>query len=82
VPRFYFDLIEDGDLSPDDTGIVLDSSDAAQRQAQRSLAEMVKDALPDGEAKAMALQIRDEGGQTHLTVAIRMRVIQGGGTGQ
>lgn len=75
MPRFYFDLIEDGNLTPDDTGVVLDEPDAARREAQRSLAEMVRDAMPDGEHKAMALQIRDEGGQIHLTVTITMQVI-------
>ena len=75
MPRFYFDLIEDDHLTPDEDGLDLESLEAARLEAQRGLAEMVRGAMPDGDNKMMALKIRNESGQTPLTVMITMTVI-------
>jgi hypothetical protein len=75
MPRFYFDLIEDDRLTSDDTGLDLEGLDTARMEAQRGLGEMVRDAMPDGDNKMMALKIRDERGQIPLTVMITMTVI-------
>jgi hypothetical protein len=75
MPRFYFDLIEDDRLTPDDTGLDLEGLDTARMEAQQGLAEIVRGAVPDGNAKMMACKIRDESGRTLLTLMITMTAV-------
>ncbi len=75
MPRFYFDLIEDDRLTPDDTGLDLEGLDTARMEAQHKLAETVRGAVPDGNAKTIACKIRQESGRTLLTLMITMTAI-------
>ena len=45
MPRFYFDLIEDDYLTPNEDGLDLESLEAARLEAQRGLSEMVRGAM-------------------------------------
>jgi hypothetical protein len=60
VPRFYFD-VRDGDrFTPDKEGLDLSSVVEARTDASRALAQMVKDVMPDGDCREMAIEVRGE----------------------
>ncbi len=74
MPRYYFDLTENGHVTPDERGLEVDDLKAAERSAQLGLSEMVAGAMPDGEHKVMSLQILDQDGRTPFRVTITMQV--------
>jgi hypothetical protein len=63
--RYYFDVREGEDISPDDEGMELASLAAAQAEAARALAEMARDKVrnrPDGAGHQMTIDVRDDDG--------------------
>jgi hypothetical protein len=56
MPRFYFDVRDGDKLDLDDEGVEFASTHEARVEASRALAEMIKDAMPNGWHKAMALR--------------------------
>jgi hypothetical protein len=52
---FYFDVRDADKLDLDDEGLEFASTHEARVEASRALAEMVKDAMPNGLHKAMAI---------------------------
>jgi uncharacterized protein DUF6894 len=74
VPRFYFDIREGTRFIPDETGLEFDSLDAAEREAASAAAEIGRDQLPKGDARAVTIEVRNEQGQRVLTVTVSMEV--------
>ena len=66
MPRYYFDLLDGDILAVDDEGLELPSLQAAQAEAAKSLADMVRDAVHGSSAVAgkrdMAIEVRDAAG--------------------
>ena len=65
MPRYYFDMREGDDIVPDDEGLELDSVEAVQEEAARSLADMAREAIRkqyDGAGQQMAIDVRDDSG--------------------
>nr|WP_028345992.1 hypothetical protein [Bradyrhizobium murdochi] len=63
--RYYFDLREGDDLSPDEEGLELPSIERVQEEAARSLADMARDAVRknrDGPGHQIAIEVRDNHG--------------------
>lgn len=67
MPHFYFDLLEDGAVVPDDTGLVLENLEQAKLEARKALADLVREEIRDGNTirrpGEVSVQIRyhDEG---------------------
>ena len=61
MPRFYFDVRDGDKLDLDDEGLEFASTHEARVEASRALAEMIKDAMPNGWHKAMALRSSGRG---------------------
>ncbi|MBZ9777282.1 DUF6894 family protein [Mesorhizobium sp. CO1-1-8] len=59
---YYFDLDDNGTIFPDDEGTECADLGAVKYEAIKALAEMTKDALPDGDHHRMVIVVRDEGG--------------------
>jgi hypothetical protein len=59
MPRFYFDIRDGQNLVPDEEGLEFDGLEAAKASAIRALTEMIKDALPNGRSRDLAIVIRD-----------------------
>jgi len=74
MPRFYFDLREDGTYSPDDEGLEFPNLDAAEREAATAAACIARDRLPKGNAREIAMDVRDELRQRLLTVTVSMHM--------
>jgi hypothetical protein len=61
MARFFFDVIADGDLAPDEEGMNLPNLDAARREASRALAEIARDAVRS-DVPRMVISVRTEEG--------------------
>jgi hypothetical protein len=68
MKRYFFDLRDGDELTPDDEGLELSTMEAVQEEAARSLADMARDASrrPDnganGTGHRMAIEVRDDTG--------------------
>jgi hypothetical protein len=61
--RYFFDLQEGDDVTPDDEGLELATIERAAAEAARSLADMARDTIakgPNGSCHAMAIEVRDD----------------------
>ena len=66
MPRYYFDIRNEGNLAIDDEGLEFTDSLAVQEEAARSLADMARDELRSGPTPSknrhMAIEVRDDDG--------------------
>ncbi|MGF6426524.1 DUF6894 family protein [Bradyrhizobium elkanii] len=65
MTRYYFDVREGQELALDEEGLELNSMQAAQLEAAKSLADIVRDAVhqcPPKHKHHMAIEVRDENG--------------------
>ena len=74
MPCFYFDVREGSKFTPDHGGLEFDSLDAAERAAAELAAEIGRDRLPKGEARAVMVELRNEHRQRVLTIKVSMEV--------
>ncbi len=77
MPRYYFDLRDGDDLTPDEEGLELASVHSAQEEAALSLADLAKEAIRDcridGQGGLLAVEVRDDNGpvlQARFTVRL------------
>lgn len=68
MPHYFFDVQEGDCLVPDQDGLEFQDIEAAKAEAVRALAGMVKDALPDGTRREIAVVVRD-GAKARLATA-------------
>jgi hypothetical protein len=74
--RYYFDVREGDDISPDDEGMELGSLEDVQTEAARALTEMARDTIRkrvDGAGHRMTIDVRDDDGpvlQVDFTLVI------------
>jgi hypothetical protein len=74
MPRFHFDLVEDGRAVPDDDGLDLLSVDVARGEAVKTAGEMMKDRTRQkAEPADLSIIVRDGGG-TVCTVTVALKV--------
>lgn len=62
MPRFFFDVLEHGDVTSDNGGLEFDSRDAAEHEAARCAAEIRRDQFPKGHTQEVTVHVRDEDG--------------------
>ncbi len=74
MPRFFFDSHDGETLSEDHAGVECDDIEAARVEAQRTLADLVRDVVPDGKQRTIALRVRDETGRTVVKAAVSILV--------
>lgn len=70
MTRYFFDLRDGERLVPDQDGLEFDDIDAVKSQAVKTLAEVVKDALPDGTHRQIAILVREGADAPLLTAEI------------
>jgi hypothetical protein len=74
MPRFYFDVHDGVTATPDSEGLEFESMEAAQKDAERALIEIAKDAHARGKSQgAFEMTVRDETGKPVLGVTLRLR---------
>jgi hypothetical protein len=74
MPRFYFDLRDGEEFTPDEEGVELDDLEAAKTEATEALAQLAKDVLPGAERREIAVEVRDEAKLPLLRAALRFEV--------
>jgi hypothetical protein len=72
--HFYFDVLEENNFTRDDDGIDLHDLDAAEVMAIRAAAEISHESLPKRRSPEICVQVRDEHGETVMSVAVSMTV--------
>lgn len=74
MPRFYFDVRDDGSFTSDDEGREIDTLDAAELAAAEAAAEIGRDRLPMSNARKVTVEMRDEHRQLVGTVMVLIEV--------
>jgi len=74
MPRFYFDLRENGSFTEDEEGTLVPDIDAAQKEAGRGINEMALHKLSDSGIRYMTIDVRDGNGDTVLSVTLTLDV--------
>lgn len=70
MPRFYFDLLDGERLGMDEEGVECIDPEAARKEAAVTLSEIMRDAMPDGDQRTMAIRVRGESGETVLMMSL------------
>lgn len=79
MPKFFFDLHEDGRVLRDEDGIELADQRSAERQARRAACDVTKDSFEqgdttvkvhvrDGQGAVLMVEVERKGQQPRLTV--------------
>lgn len=77
MPRYFFDVHDEGDDVLDTQGMLLPDLEAARLEATRALIGIAQDVLPaDGPQQSLSISIRDETGSVVLTVVIDYRALR------
>lgn len=63
MPRFYFDIEDEGHLTKDEEGLLMSDHEEARSQAIGVLPDIARDVLPDGNSRSFVATVRDEAGQ-------------------
>jgi hypothetical protein len=67
MPRYFFDIHDGDQFTPDYVGVELESIQAAKVEAKRTLPDIVKDEMPDGDRRDFVV-VKDEVGHEVLRV--------------
>ncbi len=78
MPRFFFDVLDGRKATYDDAGMEFAALEAARKEAQRTIGEIVKDSMPDGDEHVVVIRVREESGKTLLMVSTVMTVARVG----
>ncbi|TPK66269.1 MULTISPECIES: hypothetical protein [unclassified Mesorhizobium] len=70
MDRFFIDLVDNGELSPDREGTELASLEAAEDEASRALLEIAKDQMPDGTLREVAFHVHDDASNPLFVVKV------------
>ena len=82
MPRFHFDVQDNGSVLADDEGSEFESMDAAMHAAARSAAEIGTDRLAKGDFRDVVIEVRDGQGQRVFTVRASLRIDRHGPSSQ
>jgi hypothetical protein len=74
MPRFFFDTHDGEDFTPDREGVELEGLEAATDEAKKTLPEIVKDEMPDGDRRDFTVTVKNEAGQIVWRVTLSLVV--------
>ncbi len=74
MPRYFFDTHDGDHFTPDHDGVELESIEAAKDEAKKTLPDIVKDEMPDGDRRDFVVMVKDEAGQNVLRVTLSLVV--------
>jgi hypothetical protein len=74
MPRFFFDIHDGKAFMPDREGLDLEDLEAAKAEAKKTLPEIVKDEMPDGDRRDFTVDVKDAAGQLVWRVTLSLVV--------
>jgi hypothetical protein len=74
MPRFFFDIHDGEDFTPDRQGLELDGLEAAKAEAKKTLPEIVKDEMPEGDRRDFTVDVKNAAGQIVWRVTLSLVV--------
>ncbi len=74
MPRFFFDIHDGEDFTPDHQGLELEGLEAAKEEAKKALPDIVRDEMPDGDRRDFTVVVKDEIGHEVLRVKLSLVV--------
>jgi hypothetical protein len=74
MPRFHFDLREDGVLVKDDDGLELADEKAAEQQAIETATSVARDVFARGSAGEVLIEVRNTHREPFIKVAVTLKV--------
>jgi hypothetical protein len=74
MPRYFFDIQDSEGTFLDDVGMDLPDMGAAIREARKTLADMLRDALRDQTSDALLIRIRD-GADGPVVLSVTMTTV-------
>jgi hypothetical protein len=74
MPRFFFDIHDGEKFTPDREGLDLDDLEAAKEEAKKTLPEIVKDEMPNGDRRDFTVDVKDVAGQIVWRVTLSLVV--------
>jgi hypothetical protein len=74
MPRFFFDIHDGEAFTPDREGLELEGLDAAKNEAKKTLPDIVKDEMPDGDRRDFTVDVKDAAGQIVWRVTLSLVV--------
>jgi hypothetical protein len=58
MARYYFDVITEREMIPDEEGMILANMDAARREASRSLADLAREIIRTEQPPKLTISVR------------------------
>ena len=74
MPRFFFDIHDGEDFTPDRQGVDLDDLDAAQDEARKALRDVIWDELPAGDRRDFTVDVKNTAGEIVWRVTLSLVV--------
>jgi hypothetical protein len=74
MPRFFFDIHDGEDFTPDRQGLELEGLEAAKAEAKKTLSEIVKEEMPDGNRRDFTIDVKNAAGQIVWRVTLSLVV--------
>jgi hypothetical protein len=59
MPRFFFDIHDGKNFTPDRQGLDLEGLEAAKEEAKKALPDIVRDEMPDGDRRDFTIDVKD-----------------------
>lgn len=71
MKRYFFDIREGDELAVDEEGILLPDIEAAEIEAAKSLADVVRDRASANTSRQVTIEVRDESGATVAELSLQ-----------
>ncbi|WP_201836186.1 DUF6894 family protein [Microvirga zambiensis] len=74
MPRFFFDIHDGEKFTPDREGLELEGLAAAKAEAKKTLPDIVKEEMPDGDRRDFTVDVKDVAGRIVWRVTLSLVV--------
>jgi hypothetical protein len=74
MPRFFFDIHDGETFTPDREGLELEGLEAAKEEAKKTLSDIVRDEMPDGDRRDFTVDVKNAAGRIVWRVTLSLVV--------
>ena len=74
MPRFFFDTHDGDHVTIDENGLQFQDIEAAKDEAKKTLPDIVRDEMPDGDRRDFVIIIRNGAGEGIFQVTLTLAV--------